>query len=593
VIRFIQKIFSEKFVVSANLFLFVLCILVGVVAYGGKLHGGGDDMNNLAATVGNGSSLEYIKWYYLNWGQTGIVALIVPIQAAIKLFHLTPDGFPWWFFASINAFCYLAAGYMLVMGGRRLLKYEWHESLFLLSFIYGVWLTPIVYNSTIDIPVTFFVAFTLPVYILAVAIYLFSADSFGKSRKDWLVIGVIYTLLSTNTETFLLSIPVVFTGMILIRAFQEKHGLIKIFGNIGFFAALSVLSIIFIWTQPGFHARPLSLDFHVPSFLETFQWYTRVLEEFGFSILLENHYQLTQLVRYLIPFLLAVIVFGLWLWRKRDIQMNSHPQIILLLSKAIWALILILGFLFCMVPLLFTGYYPSYVIAYPIMLMAGCLGLVLSFFIHLFQPDTISEILVLFGKPAVEKNLVSPVKFFPIFSVKVTARSFFSEGFPNSKADSISHSEDRSFVVGEKNFSVKPYYFYWNWLRWAAVVLIFGFIFYSNTILHFTGIYKAYQVELASSAMRQDFHKAIETAYYKTGQKNFIVTGCPQEIIVEQFWGISGYFYWKGINDVFGVLDTDPALGGLSPQEMWPDKKNWYEIKCLKLTSDQLYYLEP
>jgi len=34
-------------------------------------------------------------------------------------------------------------------------------------------------------------------------------------------------------------------------------------------------------------------------------------------------------------------------------------------------------------------------------------------------------------------------------------------------------------------------------------------------------------------------------------------------------------------------------LGGLSPQEMWPDKKDWHEIKCLKLTSDQLYYLEP
>ena len=543
-IRFIPKLFSEKFVVLVNLFLFILCLLVGVLGYRGKLHGGGDDMNNLAVTVGNGSSLEYVKWYYLNWGQTGIVALIVPIQAFIKLLHVTPEEFPWWFFASINAFCYLAAVYMLVMGGKRLLKYEWHEALFLLAFIYGVWLTPIVYNSTIAIPVTFFVAFTLPVYILTVAIYLFSTNSFGQNRKDWLVIGVIYMLLSINTETFLLSIPVVFTGIIIIHAFQEKYSSIKFFGNLGFFAAISILSVIFIWTQPGFHARPLSLDLHVPSFLEIAKWYVRALEDFGFLILMENHPYLAHLVVFLPPVFFIVIVTGLCVWYKNSIQMDSSPRIILLLSNAIWTLTLIAGFLFCTVPLLFSGYYPDYVKVYPTLLMAGALGLVISFLIHLFEPDTIRELSVFFGKPISNK-----------------------------------------YFVGHKT--------YWFWFKWLGIgVLLLG-IFSFITISHFNGIYRDYQIELISSAIRQDFHDVIEVAYYKTGQKNYIIAGCPKEILVEQFWGISGYFYWKGIDDIFGVLDTDPNIGGVSPQEVWPEKESWYKIECLHLTNEQLNYLEP
>ena len=248
------------------MFLFVACSLLGAIFYGDKLHGSGDDINNLAAVVGNGSSLEYLKWLYLNWGQTGTAILVVPLQIAVKLFHMTPDGFPWWFFASVNTFCYLASGYMLVMGCKRLLRYEWRESLFLLVFVYSIWLTYIVYNSTIDIPVTFFVAYALPTYLLTVAIYLFSSNSFGENKKDWLLIGFIYLLLSINTQTFFLSIPLLFTGIIVIRSFQENNSLNRIIGNVGFFASLSIASAIFTWLQPGFHARPIGLDFHFPSF---------------------------------------------------------------------------------------------------------------------------------------------------------------------------------------------------------------------------------------------------------------------------------------------------------------------------------------
>src|ERR1700690_1083615 len=151
--KFVSKLFSDRSVVRVNLFLLAVCILLGGVLYAGQLQGAGDDLNDLALTVGHGSILEYVKWYYLHWGQTGIILLLAPIQLVVKLLHVSPDGFPWWFFASINSFCYLASAYMLVMMGKRLLGYEWQEALFLLAFIYGAWLSPVVYQATIDIPV--------------------------------------------------------------------------------------------------------------------------------------------------------------------------------------------------------------------------------------------------------------------------------------------------------------------------------------------------------------------------------------------------------------------------------------------------------
>ena len=716
-IRFISDLFLDRSVIRVNLFLLVLCLLFGFTIYAGTIHGVGDDMNNLAATVGNGSSWEYIKWYYLNWGQTGIVIWLVPVQLAIKIFHITPEVFPWWFFASINTFNYLAAVYMLVMGGKSLLKYGWQEALFLLAFTYGVWLTPIVYKSTIDIPVTFFSAFTLPTYLLTIAVYWFSANDFGKKIIDWLALGCIYLLLSINTETFLLSIPIIFTGITVIQAIQDNYRPKIIFRIIGFFATLSLISALFIWTQPGFHIRPVSLNFHIPSFLEIAQWYVSTLEDIGFKILIENPFyiHLVRFVRYILPLLLFEILFGLWMRHKKKIQFSSQPEIVLLLTKSMWALVLISGFLFCMVPLLFTGYFPDYVKVYPSLLMAGGLSFCISVLIHIFKPATVSELLAVFGKPSlVNGELMRSVrinkiqgfihsKFFHCFFIilwmlscvaallltlhinnllvlywvqlpvvtqnikpgkqggNIYVISIKPGWLPRSKGYDLPtrlYENERSLAPGnalrteigtlgdgrytyengrlffstsdnsdprmngrrytlELPFIVasrclkwcwvivgllslamcircfKGYHSCWLWLKWIAVVTFLCLIFSFNTLLHFNGIYKAFQAELIKSAIRQDFQQKIEVAYHKTGQKVYIVAGCPKGIMVEQFWGISGYFYWKGVDDIFGVLDTDPNLGGLSPQEEWPDKKSWYKIDCLKITSKQLEILQP
>jgi hypothetical protein len=541
--KFLSKIFLDRFVVQVNLFLLALSILLGIVFYAGKIHGAGDDFNNLAAAAGHGSSLDYVKWYYFNWGQTGIILLVVPFQLVIKLLHVSPEGFPWWLFASINSFCYLASAYMLVIGGKRLLGYQWREALFLLAFIYGVWLTPVVYNSTMDSTVTYFVAFGLPTYLLTIAIYLFSANNFGENRKDWFIVGGIYLLLSVNTETFLLSIPIIFTGMIIVRAIQKNYNLVRILRTVGFFAAISFASVIFVWTQPGFHARPLPLNFHIPSFFEIVQWYARSLDTCLRQILLVNHQYLVKFIHYFIPLLVIIIAPGWIFLYKKNSQSGPYPQIILLLSKGLWTFVLVSGYLFCMLPLLFTNYYPDYLRVYPALLMAGSMGFCISFFIHLFKPGTIRELLKVFDRP-------------------------FTEQFLDKYVSS------------------------WFYLRTLAVGVIIFFVVL-NAIPHFNDIYRAYQVELISSAIRQDFQRKIEIAYHETGQNNYIVEGCPKMVDVEQYWGISGFFYWKGMKDVFGVLDTDPNLKGSSPQEVWPDKQSWYMIQCLPLTGEQLSLLQP
>ena len=573
--KLIETIFSEKSVFKVNAILFFVFILFGAVIYKDKIHGGSDDMSNISGLVGNGSILEYVKWYYLNWGQTGIVVLIASVQFIVKLFHITPEGFPWWFFVSINIFCYVAAVYMIVMGGKRLLKYEWQEALFLLFFIYGFWFTPVVYKSTISMmPVTLFFAFELPTYLLTIAMYLFSANTFGRNKKDWLIFGFIYLFLSFNTETFLMTTPVLFTGIVIVRAFQERFVLSKIPRYIGVFAVLSLVSVVFTWTQPGYHLRQLNLDFHVPSFLEVSHWYLYVVQNFEFVSIVENFPNLAYFILFLPLFFLLIIILGLWILDKCNVQVNSLSQIRLLLLRSMWSLVLMLGFLFCMIPLLFTDYYPYYLTVYPTLLTSVALGGIVGMLIYM--PETIREFSMFFRKSdSLDMDITLDEKPLGI-------ANFHLRSVPSNALQQIT-----------KNWHFINYYSFLSLARWigASAILLILFLFIS--LPNFKDILRIHRIELISSAVRADFQEKIVSTYYITGQKNYLIMNCAERTYADQFWGVNGYLYWKGIKDGFGVLDTDVALHGLSPKEIWPDKKTWYKINCLQLTKEQRNYLKP
>jgi hypothetical protein len=503
--------------------------------------------------------------------------LIAFVQFFVKLLSVSPEKFPWWFFASVNIYCYVMAVYMIIMGGCRLLGCRWQETLFIMVFVYGLWLTPNLYKSTISMmPVTLFICFEFPTYLLAVAIYWFSSDAFGKNKKDWLMFGVIYLVLSLNTETFLMSIPVLFTGIIVVHAIQERYSIGKTIGQVGYLFVLSLVSVVFTWTQPGYHLRPLNIDFHIPSFLEVFRWYLRVMRDYGFSPIVEHLPGLARYIRFLPLFFVAIVILGLWAQRKNNFQANSLFQIKLLLLRSVWALTLMVGFLFCMIPLLFTDYYPYYVTIYPTLLMSIALAGGGGLLVQLFMPETIRDLLKFSGKSGSLGVAIS-------LDEKTRDVAFFSAHFEPGE----------ELQLFSKNWRLINHSFYLSVVKWIGASVILLSLFAFITIPSFKEIERLYRVELIVSAIRADFQEKIVSVYYKTGQKNYFIKNCPGEIVVDQFWGVNGYLYWKGINGAFGVVDTDGNLHGLPPQEVWPDKELWFQIDCLRLTPEQTNYLRP
>jgi hypothetical protein len=77
--------------------------MIGARLYAGKLVGQGDDVSGLNPTAYS-SEWEYLRFLYLNWGQVGIGALVVPWRILVRVLQVSPDTFPWWLFASLNLF---------------------------------------------------------------------------------------------------------------------------------------------------------------------------------------------------------------------------------------------------------------------------------------------------------------------------------------------------------------------------------------------------------------------------------------------------------------------------------------------------------
>ncbi len=527
----IREFIAKHPVLSLNLLLLLSCLMIGTRLYAGKLVGQGDDvviLNPLAYS----SEWEFLRFLYLNWGGVGAAVLVVPWRILIRVFQVSPDLFPWWLFASLNLFLIIVTPINLIMAGRALLRQHWATSLLLLGFIYAVWVTsPIVYQTTIGIPFSATSVCTLPPYLISLGVLLLSKTTFKLGHRESWVLAFLYSVVAVNESHFMLSLPIVFGTITLIKLISQRKPFSEGVKILGFLAIFSVLAALFAWTTPGFHKRGLLLQFAIPDLATIWHkfpdWYMQGVR-LGYSTLFpgfaSSHLFHTAV---LLILLLGLIVTGIIIYRNRRSRLNPGEPIFNVLSLNLLSLGFISAFHVSMATLLFTQYFPDRTRAYPALLLAVGLG---SGILWLVQASHLSM-------RQERRQRFTSVKSF--------------------RADVSTVSPNHSVLI------------------MACIGL--AVIGWNITVPNLVNIVNGYRAEVISSQVIHDMRQQIINMYSRTGQTNYRLSGCPEYMEFDHggsFRFSPDYFEWRGYPTIStvreGVGDTIKYLGN----------KAWTRLEC-------------
>ena len=203
--------------VVLNICVIAAGMVLAALAYRG-IEGQGDDLSNLNPAA-HPTEWHYLKMLYTEWGQVGFGVLMVPLRLFVRLFGAGPDAFPWWCFAGVNAALNILSVVHFVLAGRALVGYSRSWTIALTAFLSGVWLINLVsFSTTLGIPVVFFAAYTLPLYLLSLVALGFATAAVSATHSRMKVLAALYLLISLNEATFMLSLPVLISAFTVVKA---------------------------------------------------------------------------------------------------------------------------------------------------------------------------------------------------------------------------------------------------------------------------------------------------------------------------------------------------------------------------------------
>jgi hypothetical protein len=360
--------------VVLNICVMAAGVVLAAFAYRG-IEGQGDDLRNLNPAA-HPTEWHYLKTLYTQWGQVGFGVLMVPVRLFVRLFRSGPDAFPWWCFTGLNAALNILSVAHFVLAGRALVGYGRSWTLGLTAFLSGIWLiNPVSFSTTVGIPVVFFGAFTLPLYMVSLVALGFATDAVSAARSSMMRLAGLYLLVSLNEATFMLSLPVLIGAFTVVKARRAARPVEAFARMIVVWAAASAAAAIFVWTTPGFHRRAPLLGFAVPSgttlwdkipawYVESARTLYRALagEDVAGAVLLH-----TMLFASLCTGVILHVLSKKW-WRA------THASSGWLFDANIVALGYLIAAHAATSTMLFTPYFPEYTKAYPALLIALSIG---------------------------------------------------------------------------------------------------------------------------------------------------------------------------------------------------------------------------
>jgi hypothetical protein len=241
-------------VAAANGAIAVGCLLAGFMLYSGRLTAIGDDAVNMNPASWT-TPWGFLRSVYTGSGQMSSAVFILPWRMAVRALSIGPDRFAWWFPASLNMAFGICACYNVVLAGRRTRAFSGAAAAFMFVVAALCWIAnPTVVRSSMVLPVTLLVTYTFPLYLTSLLVLLLSRIDAAPGWRVYCAAG-IYVLVSLNTTTFMLSVPVLAAGILIARAIvgdlRWRACAVLVSGA----ALLSVTSALFIWSSPGFQQR--------------------------------------------------------------------------------------------------------------------------------------------------------------------------------------------------------------------------------------------------------------------------------------------------------------------------------------------------
>jgi hypothetical protein len=364
-------------VLMLNLCVLAAAVALGVWAYGGLLEGKGDDLRNLNPAA-HPTEWHYLKMLYTTWGQVGFGGLMVPWRLVVRIFGIGPDVFPWWFFAGLNAGLNVLAVVHFVIAGKVLMRHGRSWALGLCTFTAALWiLNPVSFATTVGIPVVFFSAYTLPLYLVSLFSLGFATAGSPLPRSRLIQLVAVYLLVSLNEATFMLSLPVLVLALTVVKAHRGARPLADFIRMILPWTAASAAAAFFVWTTPGFHYRAPLLGFAVPSGTSVWAavpgWYGDSVRMIYGALFLDRIAYPVVLHSGLLSALCAgLLMTFLRTWWRRESRRDAG--VLRLLDANVLALGYLLAAHAAMSTMLFTPYFPEYTKAYPALLVALGIG---------------------------------------------------------------------------------------------------------------------------------------------------------------------------------------------------------------------------
>ena len=547
-----RQIIHQHLLLSINLCLLLSSLVIGFALYAGKLHQAHDDIG-LLSPVAFSSEWDFFSMFFMERGQIGTVLLVLPWRFLVRVFQPSPETFPWWLFSSLNLFCVVTAPLIMLAAGWRLSKPNKNGMLFFLLMVVGCWvISPTAYSTTIFLPVSFFAAYTLPLYLLSLGMWFFSDSAWGKRWKDFIVLGLLYLAISLSTTTFTLSVPIVFIGISLLKSIFHVDSLARLTRSVATWCALTLLVVIFIKVTPGYQVRTERLGVESPGLQRVILgWYRPIpfgyttfplmMEDDGsvkpwhktvpYGYTIRSTYSADLAFVILHGILLAVLFSGLavtlWAYIKSRQKFRLEAQIKLrnLLGLEVLALIYIVAFHASVSTFFFTPYFPDYTKAYPSLLVV--FGWIYSLWAFVQASDSV-----------VWDSLIATLLSTPdSFDVK----------------HNLAGADLQTKVL----------------LAFLALSIIFVFITLPNTIR----VINIYKNEIWINNQRYKTRHKIIDLYLGDKKSKFLLSPCPQ--LFDSYWAYSPFFSWQGYPEIQVVMEGAYNYGPAMLED-----PSWVKLPC-------------
>jgi hypothetical protein len=517
---FLKKGFQhvlERPVTAFNVGLLFLSLIVGYWLYAGKISAGiGDDWVVFSPKVFSSEWRFLSDWYFgLNAGRIGGALLSIIFRLPNYVREFSPEAFPWWLIYSTSLFCTIASPINLGFAVRRITNINRSETIFLLFALCALWtVNGMVYDVTL-MAVT--VSGRLAIYILTFMLYLLpSYDMVTPKRwKFWALFSVGYLVCSLSFEQLLISLPILFSGVTLLKGIHERKKIYGVLRQIAFWLVLSAISSLIYITCPGLKIKTTALRVSLSPmaiFEAIDRWYGLAVSSgyallFGdvpYVLLLHNHSLLLHSVLLIVLGLFFVVLwFARYYARRR--AMPTLQSLDDLLAVNLAALMFMVAFIASTITLLATPYFPWYATIYPALLLAFGLGYSVLLFFHLADPSTLRLIFITYmGISTKDSN---GYQKFAMFAQTVI-------------------------------------------IMIAVVVTI---LLVGRALSNVEHVVNNYHRAAWLTDIRRNTYQSVINAHIETGKKFFRLSRCPVEM--DSPWGFPQYFNWSGHPDISALIE--------------------------------------